>query len=79
MDVDGDKELSPKEFKDAFFRLGHQATETQIGEIFAKFDTNRDGKMNFEGAIFCFIVRIFLNTFSCVNLEFVRMMNQRKQ
>jgi len=48
MDVDGDKELTPDEFRRAFSRLGLKASEREVGEIFVKFDSNRDGKLSFE-------------------------------
>lgn len=49
LDDDGDGELTRMELQQAFARMGHKMTEKEVEIIFRQADTNKDGKINFEG------------------------------
>lgn len=49
LDYDGDNELTKEELQQAFTRMGHRMTEQEVNIIFKQADSNRDGRINFEG------------------------------
>lgn len=48
IDVDGDGFLRRSELRQAFQRMGHTLTDSDINAIYRHVDTNNDGRINFD-------------------------------
>lgn len=49
IDVDGDGYLRRSELRQAFQRMGHTLTDSDMNAIYRHVDTNNDGRINFDG------------------------------
>lgn len=49
LDEDGDGEVTRIELQKAYGRLGQKITDKEAEIIFREADSNKDGKINFEG------------------------------
>ncbi|VBB34230.1 unnamed protein product, partial [Acanthocheilonema viteae] len=56
LDVDGDGCITRSELRTAFQRMGHNLTDNDIKAIYNQVDINKDGRINFDGNDFFFLL-----------------------